>query len=184
MQIETMPKPSDQPPSKPASGLHAISSWRPDTAAWREHTAAAGRWLTGQLRRPRTRLGVIGAILLLLALLGITTSMWTLPAVIVGAAMVLIAWIGSRLEGRFAVAWGEHGTELEFRAEIRAPEAPARPQPAATEVTAPRLATLAKLEDRGVIEGEAHTVEIDVAELKALIVAAEAAEADGQRPAA
>ena len=129
------------------------------------------------------RLCVVGLVLLLLGALVFTSSMWTLPLIIVGAVMVLIAWIGSRLDGRFAVEWGEAGTQLELRAQIKAPK-PERPALARTVPVASGF----EPEDAEVVEGEAHTVEIDVAELKALIAAAETAEAElgrtQQRPAA
>ena len=180
-----MSTPSDEPQSDssssaPPSTASSFGHLRPDTEAWQRRASAAGRWLGAQLRRPRTRLAVIGVILLLLALLDIVSSVWTLPLVIVGAAMIVIAWIGSRLDGRFAVEWGDSGTQLEFRAQIKAPPAPPQrlrsglaPAPAPAQVPAVRIPTLAELEDDDVIEGEGHTVEIDVAELKALIVAAE-----------
>ena len=94
--------------------------------------------------------------------------------------MVLVAWIGARLDGRFAVEWGETGTQVEFRAQIKAPP-PAQPAPSpslAGKAAVP-VPTLAQLDDPDVIEGEGHTVEIDVAELKALIASAEAREARG-----
>ena len=104
----------------------------------------------------------------------LTDSVWTLPLVIVGAVMVLVAWIGHRLEDRIDVEWGKTGTELAFRATVKAarPELPivttsvADPPPAANP-------TPASPEDQ-VIEGEAHTVEVDVGELKSLIAAVEA----------
>ncbi len=101
-------------------------------------------------------------------------SVWTLPLVVVGALMVAIAWIGRRLDGRFAVEWGEGGTQLEFRAKIKSP-APARhADPGAS----PRDHELTGGPDPGpgqpeIIEGEAHTVEIEVSELEALIAAVE-----------
>ena len=138
-------------------------------------------WIGRHLARPRIRLAVIGVVLLVIAVLGVASSVWTLPLVIVGAAMVLIAWIGSRLEGRFAVEWGETGTQLEFRAQIKAPPAHAQlaaPAPSAATGPAVRVPTLTQIdESENVIESEGHTVEIDVAELKALISAAEAKEA-------
>ena len=121
--------------------------------------------------RPRVRLTLIGVGLLLIGALMLTNSVWTLPLVIVGALMVAIAWVGRRLEGRFAVQWGETGTELAFRARIRAPG----PRPPA--LLAPPLEAAdpepgsSPRED--VIDGDAHTVEIEVAELEALIAAAE-----------
>jgi hypothetical protein len=128
--------------------------------------------------RPRVRLTVIGAVLLLIGAVIVTSSVWTLPLIIAGVGMLLVAWIGSRLDGRFAVEWGETGTQLEFRAQIKAPEQPAHPA-ALAPAAAPKAAAPAEPEpaDAEVIEGEAHTIEIDVAELKALIAAAEADEA-------
>lgn len=144
-------------------------------------------WLTSTtssfhawLLRPRVRLTLTGALLLLVGGLITTNTVWTLPLVIVGALMVAVAWIGHRLEGRFAVEWGETGTELAFKATIKAAQ-PTSDMPAlaaASPAGSPfaRPAELARTAD-DVIEGEAHTVEINVSELKALIAAAEAAEA-------
>ncbi|MGH2868446.1 MAG: hypothetical protein ACRDNK_12885 [Solirubrobacteraceae bacterium] len=174
--------------SSPSSAC-SIRGSRPATEAWQRRAAGVGGWLTAQLHRPRTRLAVIGVILLLLAVLDVVSSVWTLPLVIGGAVMVLVAWIGSRLDGRFAIEWGESGTQVEFRAQIKAPPAPPRrvrsglaPAPAPAGVPAVRIPTLAELDDGDVIEGEGHTVEIDVAELKALIVAAEAKDAATAAP--
>jgi hypothetical protein len=88
--------------------------------------------------------------------------------------MVVVAWIGHRLEGRFAVEWGKAGTELAFRATVKPARgelpilsvSPAKPDPGTSEPTSSS--------DDPIIEGEAHTVEIDVGELKALIAAVEA----------
>jgi hypothetical protein len=144
---------------------------------WRSIADALTGWVAEELRHPRIRLAVIGVALLLIGAFGLISSVWTLPLVIVGALMVLIAWIGSRLDGRFAVEWGETGTQLEFRARIKAPPIvepsalPAAPAAAATPgLWLPRQAAP---EDPNVVEGSAHTVEIDVSELKALIAAAE-----------
>ena len=174
---------NDQPPSAPpappapAGKLHSIVRLQPDTSRWSRRLSAAGRWITARLARPRVRLCLIGVLLLVLAALGVTTSVWTLPVVIVGIVMLVIAWIGSRLDGRFAVEWGETGTQLEFRARIRAPEpaqhtlvAPAIPAARPPAVRIPQVG----LSDGDVIEGQGRTIEIDVAELKALIAAAEA----------
>jgi hypothetical protein len=124
--------------------------------------------------RPRVRLTLSGILLLLIGGLILTNSVWTLPLVIVGALMVAVAWVGHRLEGRFVVEWGKAGTELAFRATLKAaheiPVGQPETRPAAAQTSQPVPAT------DEVIEGEAHTVEIDVAELKALIAAAEAQE--------
>jgi hypothetical protein len=132
------------------------------------------RWLC----RPRVRLTVTGAVLLGIGGLLMSNSVWTLPLVLIGALMVVIAWIGHRLDGRFMVEWGEGGTELAFRAQIK-------PVQAALPAAAPMPRTSDQLRDNDepdppdadVVEGEAHTVEIDVADLRALLAAAENAEA-------
>jgi hypothetical protein len=139
-----------------------------------EHVTAAWSSFHRWIRRPRVRLTITGAALLLIGGLMMTNSVWTLPLVIVGVLMVAVAWIGPRLEGRFALQWGQNGTELAFRARIR-PVEPIRP---ALTVAAPPSPDPGG--DRGfppdvpeVIEGQARTVEIEVAELEALIAAAE-----------
>jgi hypothetical protein len=124
------------------------------------------------LSRPRVRLTVTGVILLLIGGLLMTSSVWTLPLVIAGALMVVVAWIGCRLDGRFVVEWGETGTKLEFRAMIRAAE-PARPALTHPSSSAHPSVHTPEPEDAGIIHGEAHTVEIEVAELEALIAAVE-----------
>jgi hypothetical protein len=146
----------------------ANSSIWPD---WLKPAAASFyEWLS----RPRVRLTVTGVILLVIGGVIATSSVWTLPLVLVGALMVVVAWIGHRLDGRFAVEWGETGTQLEFRAQIKAPQ-PARPAVTQTSSGArPPVRTIeSQPTDTEIIEGEAHTIEIDVAELEALIAAAE-----------
>lgn len=171
----TSPDPAPSPTPGASPERHPL-----DVSAWQRRLSVVTGWIGRQLGRPRTRLAVIGVVLLLVAVLGIVSSVWTLPLVIVGAVMVLVAWIGARLDGRFAIEWGETGTKLEFRAQIKAPPL-ARPaialSPAAT--AAVRVPPIAQFSDPEVIEGEGHTVEIDVAELKALIASAEAREARG-----
>jgi hypothetical protein len=143
----------------------------------------AGLEFAAWLMRPRVRLTLTGVLLLLVGGFIAPNTVWTLPLVIVGALMVAVAWIGHRLEGRFAVEWGEAGTQLAFNTTIKAPQ-PAADAPALgaasqarpTPATAVSRAELTRTLD-DVIEGEAHTVEINVRELKALIAAAEAAEA-------
>jgi hypothetical protein len=137
---------------------------------WPAHIRALGVELCGWAMRPRVRLTITGVILVLAGGVFATSSMWTLPLLIAGALMVAVAWVGHRLDGRLAVEWGETGTQLEFRAQIKAPE---HAYPA---LAAPR-AVEPEPEDADVVEGESHTVEIEVAELKALIAAASSAEA-------
>jgi hypothetical protein len=117
-------------------------------------------------------LALTGALLLVIAGLVVSGSAWTVPLVIAGVLMVVIAWVGSRLDGRLVLEWGESGAKLEFRAEINSAEHQLK-QFVPVQDAAPVGDVVP--EDAEVIEGEAHTVEIDVAELKALIAVADAA---------
>ena len=143
-----------------------------------EVAAAFLEWLS----RPRVRLAVIGAILLLAGGVLMTSSVWTLPLVVVGALMVAIAWVGRRLDGRFAVEWGEAGTQLEFRAKIKPPPV-ARSSLARTASNSHKLGHGIEPDSEGaaVIDGEAHTVEIEVSELEALIADQAGISQDGPR---
>jgi hypothetical protein len=119
-----------------------------------------------------------GVLLLLIGGVLVTNSVWTLPVVVAGALMVVVAWMGHRLDGRFTIEWGETGTELAFRATIKAAE-PSHGGSATALTSGQEPARAGEANDSPraeIIEGEAHTVEIDVAELKALIAAAEVAE--------
>ncbi|MFZ1993005.1 MAG: hypothetical protein WAU75_02770, partial [Solirubrobacteraceae bacterium] len=167
---DTPSEPAAQPAATPAAAKPSAPPW----AYWLTSTSSS---FYGWLMRPRVRLTVIGAMLLLVGGLIATNTVWTLPLVIVGALMVAVAWIGHRLEGRFAVEWGEAGTQLAFNATIKAAQ-PTSDTPALAPASsgAPTLGRPVEPARAAsdVIEGEAHTVEINVTELKALIAAAEA----------
>jgi hypothetical protein len=126
--------------------------------------------------QPRVRVTLIGVMLLLIGGLVMASSVWTLPLVVVGTLMVVVAWVGRRLDGRFAVEWGESGTQLEFRARIRAPE-PGRPLLARAPSARDHPSPAANPDRDAVIDGHARTVEIEVAELEALIAAVETGKA-------
>ena len=164
--------PGATPPPTPEAAERAPSP------VWPALTGA-GTELCAWLMRPRVRLTLTGVLLLLVGGLIAPNTVWTLPLVIVGALMVAVAWIGHRLEGRFAVEWGEAGTQLAFNTTIKAPhlaaDTPALGPASSARPTPTAAAELTRTLD-DVIEGEAHTVEINVTELKALIAAAEAAE--------
>lgn len=188
LEVVNMPNQDPQGPSATTPGGPEVGSVQPAVAkhgGWHARASTVGGWLGGQLRSPRTRLCMVGVILLLAGLLWITSSVWTLPLIIVGIVMVVIAWVGSRLDGRFAVEWGEGGTQVELRAQIKPPAPVAHPvrlsplRSAASSAQASELRTPARSEigTNDVIDGEGHTVEIDVTELKLLIRAAEAREA-------
>ncbi len=145
-----------------------------------ERLLALAAYLWGCLSRPRVRLALIGVVLLLTGGLMMTNSVWTLPLVGAGSAMVVTAWIGHRLDGRVVLEWGESGTELAFRAKLKTPEPVPEPPPRTSSTTNAQIRS--RQLDRGaaeIIEGEAHTIEIDVAELKALIAAAQTALDEG-----
>lgn len=187
MTLKVASIPNQDPPTQGSPSAAGASGAKPDQPAaaerhvWHDRLSEIGGWLGGQLRSPRTRLFLAGVILLLVGALWITSSAWTLPLIVIGIVMVVIAWVGSRLDGRIAVEWGEGGTQLEFRAEIKAPAPVAKPLRLSpiTPAQPPQMPTPQRptLEDGNVIEGEGHTVEIDVAELRSLIAAAEAKEA-------
>lgn len=174
--------PNTEPGEEPPPNVHApvppVAAAAPKSSLWPDRLSAAAASFYEWLSRPRVRLTATGVILLLIGGLLMSSSVWTLPLVIVGALMVVTAWIGCRLDGRFAVEWGDTGTQLEFRAKIRAAE-PARPELDRTYSSSQQLLRSSQREskDAEIIEGEAHTVEIDVAELKALIAAVETTEA-------
>ena len=151
------PAPEAPAPDAPAAPPPAPEPAAAQSSEWAGQLAAPAKSASKWLQQPRVRLSLTGVLLLLIGGLLMSSSVWTLPLVIVGALMVAIAWIGHRLEGRFAVEWGETGTQLAFRATIKAAHVGDAPMPAAVRT----------------IDGEAHTVELDLAELKALIGAAE-----------
>jgi hypothetical protein len=174
------PSPSEPQQPSPSKPQELPDSRSQEPSLWPARMKAATTLSYEFVMRPRVRLSVTGAILLLIGTLLATNSVWTLPLVIVGALMIVIAWIGHRLEGRFAVEWGEAGTQLALRATVKPAramdEAPPRrgaldppsPWPAQSQSQSPE-----KPGREQVIDGEAHTVEIDVTELKALIDAVE-----------
>ena len=165
-------------PSEPQPGVDAclpsLPRTDPKSSMRTDRLVAVATSFYEWLSRPRVRLTVTGVVLLLIGGLILPNSVWTLPLVIIGALMVVIAWVGCRLDGRFAIQWGETGTQLEFRAEIKAAR-PVRATPTQTSPSSHQLVCppVAEPEGAGVIDGEAHTIEIDVAELEALIAAVE-----------
>jgi hypothetical protein len=159
--VSTPEAPAPDPPPSPDAPVAAEAAPAGRAAhpsEWRAQLAALASSAAEWLKQARVRLSLTGVLLLLIGGLLMTSSVWTLPLVIVGALMVAIAWIGHRLEGRFAVEWGQTGTQLAFRATIKAAQAGDAMVPAAVQT----------------IDGEAHTVELDLSELKALIAAVEA----------
>ena len=129
------------------------------------------------LSQPRVRTVVIGAALIIVGALIVGHSFWTFPLIAVGVVLILVAWVGSRLEGRLLIEWGDSGAGVEMSARVKS--AAAR-----TDATV----ALPSSEGSGVsgagevIDGEAHTMELNPAELRAILAAvdAQAAARDGQ----
>ncbi len=156
---------------EPQEGGHAAGF---ATAVW-ELTERLARWTGHQVMRPRARTLIVGVVLILVAVLFVAHSFWTAPLVIVGIVMILVAWVGSRLEGRFAIEWSELGTGFEMHARFKSMNAtPNELTAAPTPAPAPdHLGHASHDDDDDVIEGEAHTMEIPAEELRALVAALE-----------
>jgi hypothetical protein len=162
----------------------ALAASKPSPLADWLRTAAS--CVSAVLARPPLRLIATGAVLLLIGGLLVPNSVWTLPVVIIGALMVAIGWVGGRLDGRFAVEWGQSGTQLEFRARIAAPphERPSLPRPFSRSRERAAIPGPAPQDpETEIIEAAAHTIEFDLAELEALIVAAETPDTPTSPPA-
>ncbi len=175
------PEPAESEPteSEPTAAHAPAATKTPPT--WPRGMLAAAAAFYEWLGRPRVRLAGTGVLLLFVGGLVLTNSVWTLPLVLIGSVMVVIAWIGPRLDGRFAVEWGHAGTQLAFRAKIRAAE-PHRSHLLQSSSTSHELVrTYPHAPDPPkpeIVDGHAETVEIDVAALKALIAAVESRDRD------
>ena len=112
--VQTSPAPHpEQAPN--AQGSSTARADQPRAApftpsqTWLDGLQSVGVAFCQWLSRPRVRLTITGVILLLIGGVLLMGSVWTLPLVLAGALMVVVAWIGHRLEGRFAVEWGTPG---------------------------------------------------------------------------
>jgi hypothetical protein len=143
----------------------------PHVSPWPARGGSVASALQRTLARPKVRLTVLGIALLLLAAFVVTGSAWTAPLAVVGILALVVAWFGSRLDGRLMLEWDESGVTFEFKADINAPRQP--PQHIDSLAVTRRLDAVADAPP--FIESTATTVEIDVEELKALIALAEAA---------
>jgi hypothetical protein len=177
--------PQDEAPVAPSRPEDRRS--RPSTPPF-EALERVGRWTAALLSRPRAKTLIIGAALILVGAIIVTHSAWTLPLVLVGIIMVIVAWMGSRFEGRLVVEWSEAGAGFELRARVKpasvtgAPLALSAPHRggagAATSIATDAAAasaldaakaTVEAVEAVETIEGTAHTEEIDAIELRRLV---------------
>jgi hypothetical protein len=154
-----------------------------ERSAWPGQVERLGKPFYEWVRRPRVTLCLVGILLAFGGLL-MTNSVWTLPLVIIGAVMVVVAWVGHRLEGRVAVEWGRSGTELAIRATVKPARHVSGTAIATSDTQQPAPAPATGDQHDEVIEGEAHTVEVDLAELKALIAAAQTTDGNGAKAGA
>jgi hypothetical protein len=138
---------------------------------WPARGAAVARATQRALARPRVQLTALGSVLLLLAAFFVTGSAWTAPLAVAGILALAVAWLGSRLDGRLMLEWGESGVTFELKTDINVPE---RPRQRVESLAIPRRLDAVSA-DALVVESTGATVEIDIAELKALIALAEAA---------
>ena len=118
--------------------------------AWRELNARRG-----------LRVGLLGAFLVILgAYLGGGSAL-TAPLLVAGLVLIFLGALGPRLSGRLHVEWGAHGASIDLRTEVAAPGVHPRPELPAAAPAEPK-----------VIESSGETVEIELAELQALVDAA------------
>jgi hypothetical protein len=106
-------------PRAPGAGEASIPApAEPSRRRWLDDIETAVSRLGTALARPPVRLAATGALLLVIAIVLVPGSVWTLPLVIAGTLMVLVAWIGSRLRGHVLLEWGETGARVDFHAEV------------------------------------------------------------------
>jgi len=130
------------------------------SSAWRELCERRG-----------VRTALVGLVLLLFAVYLGGGSALTVPLLIIGAILAAAGLFGPRLSGRLVVEWGPHGTTIDFHTDVAAPPMAEARRPAA--VARPDGPPQ-------VIEGRGETIEIEVAQLEALMAGARpAAQADG-----
>ena len=123
-------------------------------AAWRELRDRRG-----------LRLTLAGLALLVLAVYLGGGSALTVPLFIVGGMLIAGGLLGPRLSGRLVVEWGPQGTTIDFHTDVAsAPQVEAAPPPA------PALERPAGPPQ--VLEGRGETIEIEVAQLEALMTSA------------
>jgi hypothetical protein len=151
-----------------------------DTARLERILSAAWRELCG---RRGLRAALVGLVLLLFALYLGGGSALTVPLLIVGAILIAAGLLGPRLSGRLVVEWGPRGTTIDFHTDVAAaphPEPVAQPAVAAIAEgpAAPPQVAEGPAGPPQVIEGRGETIEIEVAQLEALMAGARP-QADG-----
>lgn len=131
---------------------------------------------------------LVGVILTLLALQLGSDSALALPLLIVGIVMLIVGAMGPRLRGHVGLDFGPEGTAFTMHTHVAPPgrklaaapvadsELPARPRialvPTAVAAAQP-VVPEAEPADADVVESSGETVEIDVAQLRALLEAEE-----------
>lgn len=117
------------------------------------------------IRSPRGMTTVsVGILVAVAGWFGERGSAWGVPMLLVGALLIAIGLIGSRLSGSFGVRWGEDGAYLELSGVI-APPGERRPAPKIPSTAADgELPTElpARLVPPTEVEGSAETIEFNV----------------------
>jgi hypothetical protein len=136
------------------------------SAAWRELHARRG-----------LRVTLAGIALLLFGLYLGGGSALTVPLIVIGGVLVLAGVLGPRLSGRLIVEWGPAGTTIDFHTDVAAPsQAEPVTQPAVAAIAqggaAPPQVAAGPAGPPQVIEGRGETIEIEVAQLEALMAGA------------
>jgi hypothetical protein len=122
-------------------------------AAWRELCLRRG-----------LRVTLVGLALLVFAVYLGGGSALTVPLLIIGGILIAAGLLGPRLSGRLVVEWGPRGTTIDFHTDVASP-AHAEAPPAAAMIDRPAAPPQ-------VIEGRGETIEIEVAQLEALMAGA------------
>jgi hypothetical protein len=145
--------------------MNAASLERIIAAGWRE------------LRERRAlRVTLAGIALVVFALYLGGGSALTVPLLVIGGVLVLAGLLGPRLSGRLVVEWGPQGTTIDFHTDVAsAPPAEVTAAPAPAAIDRPAAAPM-------VIEARGETIEIEVAQLEALVAGARGE--PGPRPSA
>lgn len=160
------------------AALHGAAA-AAQSAAPHVRRGATEAWTALSTRRG-LRTGLLGFALVLVAIDLGGGSALSVPLFVIGALMLATGALGPRLHGSLAIEWGADGTEIQLSTRIDAPDARLRRRPEmdaaqAEEPGAVLGETAAGTSEPKVIEGRADTIEVDVAELAALLDAGRSA---------
>ncbi|UJA20561.1 hypothetical protein HJD18_10315 [Thermoleophilia bacterium SCSIO 60948] len=172
--------PRNEEPGGGAKAARAAASAAERVGATVERGLVAGWRELADRRGLRTAL--VGATLLIAALILGGDSALTVPFLVLGIVLLILGVMGPRLSGHFSVEFGSDGTRIDLRTDIAAPGTTApsiRGELREAERDIERLSE--RVSDAEVVEGQGETIEIDVSELRSLMAAAESKGEPGSR---